>query len=96
MQKYFTIADVTHELRKIADENPIKREKVEVEVKKEKNSDGDHDDKNGGLKMEDEPEVIDVKFCHGNGSVSEEDDSRDSQITDTGNFTFWIYSNNYD
>ncbi|CAO2816215.1 unnamed protein product [Amaranthus hypochondriacus] len=84
MQKYFTIADVTHELRKIADDNPIKREKVESEIKKEKVIDGDHDDKNGGLKMEEEPEVIDVKFCHGNGSVSEEDDSRDSQITDTG------------
>ncbi|CAO2839689.1 unnamed protein product [Amaranthus hypochondriacus] len=86
MQKYFTIADVAHELRKVSD---LRREKVVVAEKNEKNDeisqkikDGENVN-NGGFEMQ-EAEVIDVKFCNGNGCGSEGDDSRDSEITDSG------------
>ena len=92
MQKYFTIADVAHELRKVSDH---RREKVVVAEKNGKNDeiiqkikDGENVN-NGGFEMQ-EAEVIDVKFCNGNGCGSEGDDSRDSEMTDSGKFIVFL------
>lgn len=91
MQKYFTIADVTHELRKV---KVVRREKVEdvVAKKKEMEINGtvvrdDHDDVANDGKCNGNAENGNIENGNGNGNgcvVSEGEDSPDSEITDTG------------
>lgn len=79
MQKYFTISDVAIELRKAAaarmreNENEEVSATADVEERREKIAE---------KKIEEEE--TDIIKCIGNGTVSEGDDSPDSEITDTG------------
>ncbi|KMS97024.1 hypothetical protein BVRB_7g179400 [Beta vulgaris subsp. vulgaris] len=89
MQKYFTISDVAHELRKAA----ARREKIEAEAVVETVAVGNKGGEERVKEVDDfkiEGEVIDSDGkcngnVNGNGCLSSEgEDSPDSEITDTG------------